>query len=110
MQYKISVTQEPKCKELLPVYWPDTVTFPIVGSLCIILRLDLMTSFVFSPEKDCSTLMAFGLDSSTVPPSFSNSTPQAQDRAAGSMDNKKGPFKVLVTGVSNIQNTFTPDL
>lgn len=70
-----------------------------------------MTSFFFffSPEKDCSTLMAFRLDPSTVPPSFSNSTRQAKDRTS-SMDNKKGPFKVLVTGVGNIQNTFTPDL
>ncbi|KAJ5417587.1 UDP-glucuronic acid decarboxylase 1 [Penicillium crustosum] len=59
-----------------------------------------MTSFIFSPEKDCSTLTAFGLDSAIVPPSFSNSTRQAKDRAASSMDNKKGPFEVLVTGAA----------
>lgn len=56
----------------------------------------------FQPRKDCSTLVALGLDSSIVPLSFSNSTRQAKDKAASSMDNKKGPFKVLVTGVSNI--------
>lgn len=70
---------------------------------------DFFFLFFFSPEKDCSTLMAFRLDSSTVPPSFSNSTRQAKDRTS-SMDNKKGPFKVLVTGVGSIQNTFTSDL
>lgn len=72
-----------------PVYWPDTATFPTVGPLCRISQVDRMTSFVPSPGKSCSTLIAFGLDSSIVPPSFSNSTRQAKDRAARSMDNKR---------------------